>query len=167
MLRPPTKSASTPNVRSNPEWIAWGERDPFWAVATEPNRAKSGSSPWTPVEFYGSGESDWTDFYHHWQEYGLRLDSCLEIGCGAGRLTHALVNTFDRVIAIDVSPGMIAKCREAINDPKMETILTSGHDLPVVSDSIGAVFSTHVLQHLDSTTLILGYLKEGWCLNPS
>jgi 2-polyprenyl-3-methyl-5-hydroxy-6-metoxy-1,4-benzoquinol methylase len=60
-------------------------------------------TPWTDKDFYQLGESDWKDFSRHWEMYGLSRESCLEIGCGAGRITMQLASYFKSVHAIDVS----------------------------------------------------------------
>jgi len=59
---------------------------------------------WTPEDFYAVGGSDWGDFERHWRHAWPELgETCLEIGCGAGRIPRGLAQSLDRVIAIDVS----------------------------------------------------------------
>ena len=41
------------------------------------------------------------------RSYGLNDRSCLEIGCGAGRLTRQLSGAFREILAIDVSSDMM------------------------------------------------------------
>lgn len=155
MSRSPTASA---NVS---EWRYHGGTDPFWAVASwGRSRRKSGAHAWTPREFYATGAADWDVFARYWANYGIERSSCLEVGCGAGRYTHALAETFDRVIGVDVSPGMIATAQQHISATNVEYILTEGLTLPVPTDSIGSVFSTHVFQHLDSLQEASTYFKE-------
>ena len=36
---------------------------------------------------------------------------CVEVGCGPGRMTGALAERFDRVVALDVSPAMLEQAR--------------------------------------------------------
>jgi hypothetical protein len=40
------------------------------------------------------GESDWQDFLRHWKQYGIDHWACLEIECGAGRITKQLATCF-------------------------------------------------------------------------
>src|SRR5262249_2182681 len=42
-----------------------------------------------------------------------RGGTCVEVGCGSGRMTGALAERFDRVIALDVSPAMVERARAA------------------------------------------------------
>ena len=95
-------------LESNAEWRRWGKADPLWAVATEPERKRSARSAWTDEAFYATGESEWQDFFQRWRQYGVNAESCLEVVCGAGRLTRQLSRSFKKVYAIDVSPEMIA-----------------------------------------------------------
>lgn len=157
----PPRAVVPRSLASNWEWRRWGQSDPFWAVATERGRAKGEALPWTAEDFYATGESDWRDFSKHWHQFGLDTDTCLEIGCGAGRITHALSKTFDRVIAVDVSEAMLEQARQGVAGHNVHWKL-SGLNLPVPDESVSAVFSTHVLQHLDNTETMLWYFYEAF-----
>src|SRR5690242_16045210 len=97
------------------EWKAWGKRDPLWGVASHKGREKDGANPWTDDEFYALGE-DWTRIYERaWRTRGGTFGgTVVEIGCGAGRITQMLAHAFDRVIAVDVSPDIIAYAKARI-----------------------------------------------------
>ena len=94
---------------SNIEWKKWGEKDPLWGAASCPGKERDGTDPWTDEEFYELGEADWQDFIAHWRKYGVDNRSCLEIGCGAGRITLHLAKHFQNTYAVDVSEGMKKK----------------------------------------------------------
>lgn len=147
-------------LKSNIEWKQWGKDDPLWGVSSWANKQKGGDSPWTDEEFYALGESDWRDFWRHWQQYGVGTQSCLEIGCGAGRITRQLARSFDRVYAVDVSEQMIDRAQKAIDGTNVEFQTIDGLHLPQKDGSVGAIFSTHVLQHLDSPDIGLSYFRE-------
>jgi SAM-dependent methyltransferase len=136
--------------RSNVEWAYWGKRDPLWGVASWPGRERTGAKPWTDADFYALGESDWKDFLAHWQRYGLSTTRCVEIGCGAGRITRAMSRTFDRVDGTDISAEMLDYAREHVHAANVVLHQTTGADIPLPDGCAGAVFSTHVFQHLDS-----------------
>jgi len=146
--------------RSNREWRQWGKHDPLWAVSSWADKQKSGNSPWTEEEFYALGESDWQDFSHHWQEYGFDPASCLEIGCGAGRMTRQLTRAFVRVYAVDVSEDMIATAKKNLGGSAVQFSVIDGIHLPLGDCSVKAIFSTHVLQHLDSVRIGLLCFRE-------
>jgi SAM-dependent methyltransferase len=147
-------------LKSNAEWRQWGKYDPLWAVATWADKEKGGGSPWTEEEFYALGEADWEDFLGHWRQYGMNTQSCLEIGCGAGRITKQLAKSFDHVCAVDVSEDMIDCARKAMGARNVEFSTTDGLHLPQSDCSVKAIFSTHVLQHLDSVDVGFSCFRE-------
>src|ERR671936_920920 len=55
--------------------------------------------------------------------------ACVEVGCGPGRMTRHLAERFDRVVAVDVSPGMLALAGRA---PNIDYRLVSGERLDAV-----------------------------------
>jgi len=147
-------------LKSNAEWKQWGKDDPLWGVSSWAGKQKDGAFPWTEEEFYALGKSDWRDFLGQWQQYGVSAKNCLEIGCGAGRLTKQLAQSFDRVYAVDVSEDMISRAKNAVQSGKVEFAVTDGSHLPQADGSVSAIFSTHVLQHLDSEQIGLSYFRE-------
>ena len=146
-------------LKSNIEWKQWGKDDPFWGVSSWANKEKTGSSPWTAQEFYALGESDFRDFLIHWQHYGLSRESCLEVGCGTGRITRQLGQFFGHVYAVDVAEHMINLARQAVGS-NVEFFLVDGLHLPISDSSVKAIFSSHVLQHLDSIEIGYAYFRE-------
>jgi ubiquinone/menaquinone biosynthesis C-methylase UbiE len=145
---------------SNSEWKKWGEIDPLFGVASWQNKEKDGSDPWTDREFYQLGESDWKDFRGHWEKYGVNRESCLEIGCGAGRITMQLASYFNQVHATDVSEQMIEYAKAHISSSSVAFHLSNGTDIPLADQSICSVFSTHVFQHFDSLSVADEYFAE-------
>lgn len=115
---------------------------------------------WTPEDFYDVGRSDWEDFREQWSHYAGTLGGeCVELGCGAGRLTRMLAGEFERVHALDVSTEMIAKAREATPD-NVEFHQVDGTRVPLPDESVDAVFSVHVLQHLDDFGDVSAYITD-------
>jgi SAM-dependent methyltransferase len=99
------------SLASNEEWRAWGKLDPLYGVATIPGHAKNAANPWTDESFYEIGAIDWNLFRCKWEHYGVSPGTCVEIGCGAGRLTAHLARYFRYVHGLDVSVGMIEYAR--------------------------------------------------------
>jgi len=134
---------------TNDEWKRWGDADPLWGVATWKGRRRGESDAWQDAEFYRFGASDWSDFVRRWERFGLDKTSCVEIGCGAGRITASLVHDFGEVHALDVSDGMLNYARPRVTGAKF--YLTDGVRIPLGDSVMTAAFSCHVLQHLDSS----------------
>jgi len=142
------KKPNLAGLVSNAEWERWGDVDPLWAVASWRGKERLGPDPWTDAAFYKLGEYDWHDFVVRWQRYGLDKMSCVEIGCGAGRITMHLAQCFGTVHALDVSEGMLEYARSRVIGAKFA--LTDGVHFPLPNDSVTAAFSCHVFQHFDS-----------------
>src|SRR5205823_98651 len=87
---------------------------------------------------------------------------CVEVGCGIGRMTPLLAERFDRVVAVDVSPAMLAATRAALGDAgHVELRLVSGTDLSSIDDGVAdAVVCYLVLQHVPERQAIVAYLAE-------
>jgi len=86
----------------------------------------------------------------------------LELGCGAGRMTHCLAGRFGHVIAFDISPVMLERGRELLRDiSNVKWVCGNGRDLTgVQTESVDLVFSYLVLQHLPSEDLVWRYIQE-------
>jgi len=90
-----------------------------------------------------------------------RGGTCVEVGCGFGRMTAPLAERFDRVVAVDVSPRMLDLARASVTAPNVEFELVSGSSLePVTDGSADALVCYLVLQHLPRRGLITAYLRE-------
>jgi SAM-dependent methyltransferase len=93
----------------------------------------------------------------------------LEIGAGAGRMTHRFAELYGRVIAVDVSEEMLRLGRGNLAGVgNVEWVLGSGVDLAVLpSSSVDDVFSYITLQHVPNRAAVLHYLEEaGRVLRP-
>ena len=150
-------------MRSSEEWKFWGRFDPMWAVATWKGRERDGAQPWTIEDFRASGRGDCADIMRHWNHYG-RFEGgvCIEIGCGSGRLTSALLDHFDRVMAIDISPHQVQLAREVIGDEvsRVDFSIVDSPEVDAEPGSCSAMISTHVFQHLSDYSGIEAYLTE-------
>jgi ubiquinone/menaquinone biosynthesis C-methylase UbiE len=137
------------------EWRRSSIRDPLHAVASWQGREGS----WSEEEFYRVGRSDWADFFSHWRHYERDLGgACVEIGCGAGRITASLAEAFGRVVGLDVSREMINRARRVADAAEFH--LVGGTEIPLDSAAVDAAFTSHVLQHLDSLDEVGRYLRE-------
>ena len=87
----------------------------MWAVATWDGHQRDGVRPWTVDDFRAAGQSDCADIMRQWNQYGrITGGTCIEIGCGSGRLTSALLDHFDRVLAIDVSVDQVELAKRVV-----------------------------------------------------
>lgn len=144
-----------PTDATTREWRLLAQDDPLFAVAAWRGKERGG---WTPEDFYAAGLEDWADFKRVWTQYAHLGGTCVEIGCGAGRITQGLAATFDHVVALDVSPDMLALARNQV--PEAEFVLVDSTTIPLAEESVDAVFSCHVLQHLETAADVGAYLGD-------
>jgi len=78
-----------------------------------------------------------------------RLRSALEIGCGSGELTARLAARADRVLALDLSPRMLAtasaRCAAQSN---VELVCADAQSYPLAPAGFDAIASVATLHHL-------------------
>lgn len=86
----------------------------------------------------------------------------VEIGSGLGRICRALSRRgFDEVVGIDISPTMVRRAGELVDEPGVRFALGDGESLsPVGSSSADLVLTFTVFQHMPDERLIAGYLHE-------
>lgn len=88
-----------------------GLKDPFfWTVG---NSSKDIDS------YFASGRQQVVDILSHAEKLGIELKRgrALDFACGMGRVTQALVNYYDQIHGLDISPSMIALANRHNADP--------------------------------------------------
>jgi ubiquinone/menaquinone biosynthesis C-methylase UbiE len=156
---PVNKIEKSQPAKSNIEWQAWGDKDPLFGVIPLTGREREGATPWTDADFYETGRADWTEFRERWERYGLTKEACLEIGCGAGRITRSLAQDFSQVYGIDVAEGMIAYARPHMPS-NVSLSVSDGVNLPIPDQAVTAVFSVIVFLHFDKADYAASYFRE-------
>ncbi|NCC24930.1 MAG: methyltransferase domain-containing protein [Deltaproteobacteria bacterium] len=84
----------------------------------------------------------------------------LEPGCGTGRLTDILsgrVGPRGRVIALDISPGMIGEARKRLAErANVDLLVAAVEDLDLSQGSVDLVFCHQVFPHIEDKARALG-----------
>ena len=89
------------------------------------------------------------------------LGLAVEIGSGLGRICRALSERFERVVGVDISREMVARAGELVPDDRITFHVGDGASLAQVDDgSADLVLTFTVFQHIPSTTIIEGYIRE-------
>jgi ubiquinone/menaquinone biosynthesis C-methylase UbiE len=127
----------------------------------------TGQEEWSDEDFFASGErvvaeDILTDQINICQGKAPATMRVLEIGCGAGRVTHALSKLFGEVHAVDISGEMIARARAALAQrSNVHLYQNNGCDLAVVPPlEFDFAYSTIVFQHIPSYGIIENYVRE-------
>jgi SAM-dependent methyltransferase len=140
-------------------WTRLGREDPMWAVLTDREKAGGG---WSPAEFLATGAAEITTLLARLAELGAEPERgrAVDFGCGAGRLSHGLAAAgFAEVIGLDISPTMLEKAREIVDDAACDFRLATGPELDVVEPgSADLVYTCRVLQHTP-TALAHEYIR--------
>jgi 2-polyprenyl-3-methyl-5-hydroxy-6-metoxy-1,4-benzoquinol methylase len=87
------------------EWEHLGKTEPYWSVVTQPKYYQNEFAE-HKEEFYVSGSYTSNIFLAALRRCGVNpasLSTCLEVGCGVGRVTEHLAKSFEKVIAADIS----------------------------------------------------------------
>lgn len=142
-------------------WDKLGEMDPLWVVLTDP-KGKFGK--WDVDKFFATGETAMTAVMARAEELGYpkRRETALDFGCGVGRLTRGMAKYFTHCHGIDISESMIARAKEFNQAfPNCEFSVNYADHLRMFPDNqFDLVYTTIVLQHLPTQTMIKSYIAE-------
>lgn len=102
-------------------------------------------------------------------EFGVaENETILDVGCGTGNLTRVLLSRLShegRVVAIDISQGMIEMARMKIDDARVTWHVSDAKAVPVSGDSVDRIICFSVWPHFDDPEAVI----EEWnrLLRPS
>lgn len=133
-------------------WQAMGNSDPYYSVLTSPEYF--GTPPQDVIRrFFQTGFSDVERFFKTLERNDLippRHTTCLEFGCGLGRITRALAPHFEKVFAVDISAAHLALAEKHAVEDEVQGIewtqLVSVGALDALPQ-VDVIFSLIVLQH--------------------
>jgi SAM-dependent methyltransferase len=131
-------------------WDLLGERDPLWAILTNPG---THGGRWDVEEFFEHGRQQVDGALGLVEEdigWHLPSGTALDFGCGVGRLAQALCRRFERVDGVDIAPSMV-RAAEQFNrfGDRCRYHLNARDDLAIFPDgSFDFIYSTYVLQHM-------------------
>jgi len=92
-------------------------------------------------------------------------DIVLDIGCGNGKASAALIRSGFDVIGIDVSDVAADACRKMHGD-KMKVICASADSIPIYNAAADGIVMIHILEHLDDNELRASVKEADRVLRP-
>lgn len=140
-------------------WDAFGDADPLFGVLSDPTKF---NGQWRVDDFFASGDAHVKKWLHILHEHGATFQpgTCLDFGCGVGRLTGPLSEAFLETVGVDVAKSMVAVARRYNNNPRCRFIVNRDPDLRSIdSSTFDFVHSCLVLQHVPPEFTIK-YIEE-------
>lgn len=154
------------------EWTHLGEVEPYWSTITQPQYHLDHFEE-NRQQFYDSGKYVLDIFFAALRRNNINpssIQSCLEVGCGVGRVSSFLAQSFPKLIAVDISkPHLLIAKRQLegqgltnsefihLDDPR------AMYQLP----NIDSIISIITLQHNPPPVMVwmlknlLGILNSG------
>jgi glycosyltransferase involved in cell wall biosynthesis/2-polyprenyl-3-methyl-5-hydroxy-6-metoxy-1,4-benzoquinol methylase len=140
----------TDHIQAN--WSKLGNEEPYWSVLTSEDfkKEKMGDEV---GPFYATGQEDLDNLKLFCERNNIawtRTWKCLEYGCGVGRVTKWLAETFAHVWAYDISGSHIRFARNYLDQQGMKNVtfrqITSLKDLERF-EKADIIYTVLVLQH--------------------
>jgi len=132
-------------------WDRLASNDAYWAVLTD--RTKNDRDL---RSFFVSGQRDIVKIKEFMLRAGIDfpVGHALDYGCGVGRLSRALHESFDSVTGVDVSKSMLTKARELHPDDQYSIRFLNTVDFFKETKKFDFILSLITLQHIDKAHMI-------------
>src|SRR5262245_47138505 len=140
-------------------WDAFGDADPLFGVLSDPTKF---GGQWGVDDFFASGDAHVKKWLRILSELGATFHpgTCLDFGCGVGRLTRPLSESFLQTVGIDVAKSMIAVARRYNRNPRCRFVVNRDPDLRSInSGTFDFIHSCLVLQHIPPD-ITINYIEE-------
>lgn len=141
-------------------WEALGDTDPLFGVLSDPTKH---GGKWDVEEFVSSGRAHIAKLLRSLEDARASFQPgvCLDFGCGVGRLTIPLSESFARTIGVDVAASMVDAARRFLRPgDRCEFVVNRDPDLRQFPQAtFDVVHSCLVLQHIPPD-VSLRYIAE-------
>jgi SAM-dependent methyltransferase len=134
------------------QWRALGDEEPFWSVLTHETYRAANLDQAVIDRFYetGADHAQLIELFCARTQSEIRYGTCVELGCGVGRVTKHLAARFEKVIALDISEGNLRECRAMAEKAGLSNIecmlLQSPEDITRL-EAVDFFYSVIALQH--------------------
>lgn len=156
---------------SDQAWQYYGDKDPYFAVLTQPQFRRDQLTSDALLNFFDSGDRYVAHVMQTIEEHfgEFRALRALDFGCGVGRLTLPLAARCRSVVGVDVSEPMLAEAAQnAARVGATNASFVRGDDeLSQVEGSFDLLVSLIVFQHITPPRgerilkQLLAHLREG------
>lgn len=138
--------------RIHAQWDHLGATEPYWSIVTQPQNYMADFEQ-NREQFFASGNSTCQNFLATLRRSGInptQLDTCLEVGCGVGRVTRYLAGAFRQVIAADISAKHLELAKAQLTEQGLRNVdLQHWHNADQLSQlpQVDVIMSVITLQH--------------------
>jgi 2-polyprenyl-3-methyl-5-hydroxy-6-metoxy-1,4-benzoquinol methylase len=152
-------------------WQQFGETEPHWSVVISEQYRRANIEQ-NRDAFYQTGAQHEAQLFGTLSRNGVDYSgfkTCLDYGCGVGRITRHLAERFEQVIAYDVSAGHLNCAEKYLRDEKVGNVtlrqLKRVRDVKTLP-KVDVTYSMIVLQH--NPPPVIGYIIDALVrsLNP-
>jgi 2-polyprenyl-3-methyl-5-hydroxy-6-metoxy-1,4-benzoquinol methylase len=134
---------------SDIQWEKFGKSDPYYGVVSWPEFRAKNMSDDAKRRFFALGADHVERILAIIEEHfgGSPRGTCLDFGCGVGRLVIPFSRKFSSVVGVDVSESMISEAKKNCADYSI-TNVTFSRSLDQENASYDLVHTYIVLQHI-------------------
>lgn len=134
-------------------WEAWGQKDPYFGVITDPRFRKENLTPEAKREFFDSGRGHVDTILAVIRAFvapEFKPNRVVDFGCGVGRLVLPFARLAGSVVGIDISEAMLAEASKncAAEGITNATFIKSDDELTQLKGSFDLIHSCLVFQHI-------------------
>ena len=157
-------------LRTDKAWEKFGSEEPYFGVLAH-QKFTAENIHLNRDEFFASGKSTIAQILARFEKHfgAVARGRALDHGCGVGRLSLPLAMQFDRVVALDVSPSMLAEAQENAGRSMASNLqfVIADDELSKAAGEFDFVNSHMVLQHvrvrrgLAILSRLIGKVKPG------
>jgi len=134
-------------------WTSLGKDDPYYSVLTRDHFSKQSMKDRRIADFYESGKDELDRFFKTLERNGIEprgFSTCLDFGCGAGRISRWLSEKFEEIHAYDISAHYLEMAEKYLSALGLSNVRF--HHLRTVGDildfpKVDLIYSVIVLQH--------------------
>ncbi len=153
-------------------WEHLGQTEPYWSVVTQPQYYQAEFEAHRQ-QFFDSGNYSCQILLASLRRCGINpadLETCLEVGCGVGRVTTYLASAFTNVIAADISSQHLELAKQHLQSKQIYNVVLQLWKTVHLIDQlpkVDAIYSVITLQHNPPPVMVwmlqklLGKLRSG------
>ena len=147
-------SRTLDTMTTDSEWQAWGIRDPYFAVLTNPKYRSAALTPELKREFFESGRITAETVLRNCRSYldpNFSPARVLDFGCGVARMAIPFASIAKEVVGMDVAETMLSEARRNCAEHGCDniTLVLSDDSLSLAPGLFDLVHSCIVLQHVE------------------